>query len=197
MHKILLHKKMAAKNIILGSQSPRRKFLLAELGLKFDVKPIKTDENYPLTLFREHIAVFLSKKKADAYPKNLSINDILITSDTIVWLNNEVLNKPVDYADAKYKLTQLSGNKHEVITGVTITSATKQISFCSITEVWFKKLSNDEIDYYLINHKPYDKAGSYGVQEWIGYVGIEQIHGSFYNVMGLPTQALYDALLNF
>lgn len=181
-------------NIILGSQSPRRKQLLEGLGIKFSVKVQDAEEKFSDTLNKFEIAVYLAELKAKVFEKEMQENDLVITADTIVWLDGEVLGKPVDYEDACNILKKLSGKKHEVITGVCIKTKAKTICFHAITDVYFKSLSEQEISYYLDNYKPYDKAGAYGVQEWIGYVAVERVDGSFYNVMGLPVQKLYEHL---
>ena len=186
------------KNIILGSKSPRRKFLLEKLDIPFEVQSREVDEDYPDDIKGIDIALYLSEKKAEAFKKDLfSPDTILITADTIVWLDGQVLGKPADAKEAFNTLRALSGRKHQVITGVCLSSSGKQKSFFVSTDVYFKELSDAEINYYIEYYKPYDKAGAYGIQEWIGYIGIERIEGSFYNVMGLPVKALYDELLIF
>jgi len=186
------------KNIILGSKSPRRKFLLEKLDIPFEVQSKDVDEDYPDDIKGIDIALYLSEKKAEAFKKDLlSPDTILITADTVVWLDGQVLGKPADAQEAFSTLRALSGRKHQVITGVCLSSSGKQKSFFVSTDVYFKELSDAEINYYIDYYKPYDKAGAYGIQEWIGYIGIERIEGSFYNVMGLPVQALYDELLIF
>jgi len=196
--KSLLAEKLSGKQIILASQSPRRQRLLKELELDFEVRPVDIEETYPDHLKREEIPVYLSELKAHAFSFNsLADNYLVITADTIVWLENSVLSKPKDKDDAVRILKRLSGNKHEVYTGVSISSRDKRQSFYACSEVFFRVLKKQEIDYYIDNFEPFDKAGAYGIQEWIGYIGIEKITGSFYNVMGLPTQKLYDELLNF
>lgn len=183
-------------NIILGSQSPRRKELLAGLDLPFTTKVILgLEETYPDTLKGEEIPVYLAEQKADAY--TLADNDLLITADTIVWLNGKVYGKPTDEEEAKNMLRALSGKTHEVITGVCLRTNQKNLSFASTTKVTFAQLTEDEIEYYIHKYHPMDKAGSYGVQEWIGYIGVEHIEGSYFNVMGLPIQRLYTALKQF
>lgn len=194
---MLLHEKFKNHQIILASQSPRRKQLLEGIGINFITRPLDIDEQFPTKLKREEIAIFLAKAKADEARKNAAANEIFITADTIVWLNNQVLNKPADENEARRMLHQLSGKMHEVITAVSITSTKKSINFYSIAEVFFKHLSIEEINYYIEKFKPFDKAGAYGVQEWIGYVAVEKINGSFYNVMGLPTKELAEELLAF
>ena len=189
---------LKGKRILLASKSPRRHYLLKELGIEFEpVDNFQDDESYPEEMPIEEIPVFLAKKKADKYNKLLDKNCILITADTIVWCNNRVLNKPDSYAEAYQMLNGLSDNKHTVITGVCLRSAEKEITFIATTDVYFTKLSDNEIDYYLRKFKPFDKAGAYGIQEWIGYIGIEKIEGSYYNVMGLPVQKVYKELKNF
>ena len=165
------------KNIILASKSPRRQHLLKDLGVDFEIRTKEVEEIYPPELKREQVALFLSELKATAFAGELTDNDILITSDTIVCLGDRIIGKPKDRDDAFNMLSDLSGNKHEVITAVTFTSANKQHSFFVETEVYFKTLSNFEIDYYINKYQPFDKAGSYGIQEWIGYIGIEKIVG--------------------
>jgi len=184
--------------IILGSASPRRKQLLEGLGLQFSVKAIDANESeWPAELSAHEVPLFLAELKSNAYPGELKKNQVLITSDTIVWCDKQVLNKPLDFEEGKKMLKQLSGKMHEVFTAVCLRSASKQKLFYDRTAVYFKMLSDTEIEYYLNHHKPYDKAGAYGAQDWIGYVGIEKIEGSFYNVMGLPVRQLYEELLKF
>lgn len=182
-------------HIILASQSPRRKTLLQGLNIDFEVKPSPADETYPADLSHDKVAEYIALQKARCFPKNeLSQRFILITADTIVLVDNEILGKPKDENDAITMLRKLSGKKHEVITGVVVTTAATQNSFSVKTEVYFKDLTDSEIDYYVKNYHPLDKAGAYGIQEWIGYVGITRINGSFFNVMGLPVQRLYEEL---
>ena len=181
--------------IILASNSPRRKELLSGLDLNYEVKALPdVDESYPGHLWKEEIPVHIAKLKADAYKEFLGEDTLLITADTIVWLNGHVYGKPNDEEDAKVMLRTLSGNTHEVITGVCITSREKQKAFYAISSVKFASLDEEEINYYVKKYKPYDKAGAYGVQEWIGYIGVESLTGSFYNVMGLPVRMLYKYL---
>ena len=185
-------------NIILGSQSPRRQELLHGLDVNFTVNVIAgLEENYPATLQGEEIPMFLAQQKADAYRNTLTPQDMLITADTIVWLDSVVYGKPKDEADAKKMLRALSGKTHDVITGVCVTTTERQETFAAISKVTFASFSDDEINYYIEKYRPMDKAGSYGVQEWIGYIGVEHIDGSFYNVMGLPVQRLYTLLKNW
>ncbi len=188
-------KNIAGYNVILGSNSPRRKELLSGLDIAYEVKTLPDiDESYPDYLWKEEIPVYLSKLKADAYAEYMEDNTLLITADTIVWLNGKVYGKPVSERDASDMLNALSGKTHEVISGVCITSKEKQKAFYATSEVKFASLDEEEIAYYIKKYKPFDKAGSYGVQEWIGYIGVESLKGSFYNVMGLPVRLLYKYL---
>ena len=172
--------------------------MLSGLGIDFEVMPLSVDESYPENLKREEIALYLSELKAEAFNfENEYQNSLLITADTIVWLDGEVLPKPKDRDDAVRILTKLSGRAHEVITGVTLKTNDKTASFHSTTKVWFKELTREEIDYYIENFKPFDKAGAYGIQEWIGFIGIEKIEGSYFNVVGLPVQKVYIEILDF
>jgi septum formation protein len=182
--------------IILGSASPRRKNLLGGLGFEFECRPMNADESFPDHLKAEEIPLYLAKKKADAFA-NLNNNELLITADTIVWNNGKALNKPADFNEGKHMLQALSGRIHKVFTGVCIKTTSRQHCFYDVSNVHFKELKNEEIEYYLTNFSPYDKAGGYGAQDWIGYVGIEKIEGSFYNVMGLPVKKLFEELLKF
>ena len=185
-------------HIILGSNSPRRRELLAGLDLDFEVKVIPgLEEHYPTTLQPEEIPVFLAKQKAAAYIPTLPEKTLLITADTIVWNRNEVIGKPKNREDAIQMLQSLSGHEHHVVTGVCLTTTEKQKAFSVISAVKFATLTNEEIGYYVDKYQPFDKAGAYGIQEWIGYVGVESINGSFYNVMGLPVQRLYQELKKF
>ncbi len=183
--------------IILASQSPRRHYLLKEIGLEFEIKQ-KTfaEETYPEDLAKEEIPLHIAKNKANSYGA-LEEKEVLITADTIVWLNGKVLQKPVDKDDAFDILKQLSDKCHQVFTGVCIKSNSKQVLFSACTDVYFKKLTYAEIDYYISHFQPFDKAGAYGIQEWIGYIGVEKITGSYFNVMGLPVQKLYSELDDF
>ncbi|MCR4993959.1 MAG: Maf-like protein [Bacteroidales bacterium] len=181
--------------LILASNSPRRRELLAGLGLDFEVRVLPgVDERYPADLQAEEIPLYISKEKAAAYVEQLTDDELLITADTIVWLDGEVLEKPVDEADACRMLRELSGKTHQVFTGVCLTTREKQISFACRSDVTFSPLTDDEIHYYVEHYHPLDKAGAYGVQEWIGYVGVERLEGSFFNVVGLPVQRLYQVL---
>lgn len=190
--------KLKSYHIVLASGSPRRQQLLRELGVPYHVILKPTEESYPDNLQREEIALYLAEQKANVFDfSELPCNTLLITADTIVCLDDKVLGKPQDFQEAEGMLQQLSGQKHTVITGVSLKTKDKQHSFYATTEVFFRKLNIDEIRYYIEKYQPYDKAGSYGVQEWIGYTAIERIEGSFYNVMGLPMQRLYVELVNF
>lgn len=182
---------------ILASKSPRRQYLLKELGLHFEIHTKEVDESFPDQLKAAEIALYLAEKKANAFESELEPDTIVITSDTIVWVENQVLNKPVDKADAIRMLQLLSGKRHEVYTGVCLKSKNKMHSFYACTNVYFKALTLEEIEYYVNNYSPYDKAGAYGAQEWIGYIAVEKIEGSYFNVMGLPLKELYEALLKF
>lgn len=184
-------------NIILASQSPRRKQLLTDLGYIFTQVSKDLDESFSADLPIKEVAEFLACKKADGFKDDLIANDLLITSDTTVCLENEILNKAANASEAKLMLQKLSGKNHEVITGVCISSLEKRHSFSASTKVFFKDLSDAEIDYYIENFKPFDKAGAYGIQEWIGYIGVEKIEGSYFNVMGLPVKILHEAIQEF
>lgn len=179
--------------IILASNSPRRKELLNQLGLDFEVRVMKgIDESYPDNLPSKDVAEFIASKKSLAY--SIASDELLITADTIVVVGQDILGKPHDREDACRMLREISGKTHHVITGVCIRTAAKQSRFSVSTDVRFKNLSDGEIDFYVDHFKPYDKAGAYGIQEWIGLVGVESISGSFYNVMGLPVQRIYEEL---
>jgi septum formation protein len=181
-------------NLVLASESPRRRALLADLGLKFETTSADIDESFSESLLREEIPMFLAKQKAEVIKSRLKPKDILITADTIVWINNKAVNKPEDRADAFKMISALSDNVHSVYTGVQITTLEKELCFFAETKVFFSKLEASEINYYLDTYQPYDKAGAYGIQEWIGYVGIERIEGSYFNVMGLPVHQVYKHL---
>lgn len=184
--------------IVLGSASPRRKELLAALGFEFQVMHKEIDESYPLSMPREGVPEYLAHLKSMAYSDaELPENYLLITADTMVLLDNKPFQKPVDREQAVRSLYALSGQTHKVITGMCLRSKPKRHSFSVVSKVTFRVFSLEEIEYYVDNYKPYDKAGAYGIQEWIGYVGIEAVEGSFYNVVGLPTQRLYRELAEF
>ena len=193
----MLIEKLKDYNIILGSASLRRKELLARLDVEFSIKTTDKEENYPKNLEINEIGKFLAKQKADIIARDLEKNYLLITADTIVAQNSEVIHKPKNKQDAIEILRKLSGNSHKVITGVCITSSEKQIVFSSITDVFFTNLSDEEINFYIERYEPFDKAGAYGIQEWIGFIGIKKIIGSYNNVVGLPTAELYQKLKLF
>ena len=185
-------------HIILASNSPRRRELLGGLGLPFEVKVLPDiEESYPNDLTVSQIAEFISTEKAAAYRELMADNDLIITADTVVIVGDEVMGKPVDAADARRMLKKLSGVTHQVTTGVCLTTKTNQRHFSVTTDVTFKQLTDEEINHYIEVYKPYDKAGAYGIQEWIGYVGVTSIHGSYFNVMGLPVQRIYNELATF
>ena len=182
-------------NIILGSQSPRRRELMAGLDIPFTCVTIDADESYPQDLQAGDIPLYISRAKARAYINFLQENDLLITSDTIVWLNGEMLGKPTDEADARVMLARLSGRTHEVYTAVCFVDRNGELdTLVDCTKVTFKTLSKEEIDYYVSKYRPLDKAGAYGVQEWIGYVGVTKMDGSYFNVMGFPICRVYETL---
>jgi septum formation protein len=182
---------------ILGSQSPRRKELLAGIGVEFEVRIKETEEIYPESLPVDQVPEFLATLKANALLTDLVENEAVICADTVVILHGEILGKPIDFEDAKNMLMKLSGEKHTVITGVFIGNKEKSISFSERTEVEFDRLSKEEISFYIEQYKPFDKAGSYGVQEWIGYVAVKRMEGTYTNVMGLPTNRLYREIRKF
>lgn len=192
---MLLHKKLENYNLILASASPRRRQLLADCGIQFTLaEKFECDETFPATMPCCEVAQHISALKSNAYPNPLSEKEILLTADTVVIAENKILGKPANRAEAVEMLTLLSGRKHTVITGVTIRTATHTHSFSVESSVYFRALTSEEMDYYIDTYKPFDKAGAYGIQEWIGYVAIEGIEGSFFNVMGLPIQRLYVEL---
>ena len=195
---MLLHDKLKSFRLILASQSPRRRQLLSDAGIEYELAPrFDCDEVFPDDLPAAEVAEYLSRLKSEAYPLPLEKNDILLTADTVVVAGGEVLGKPADRADAIAIIEKLSGKAHEVIAGVTLRSAGAIKSISSHSKVHFRTLSREEIEYYVDTYSPMDKAGAYGIQEWIGYVGIEGIEGSFYNVMGLPIEALGRSLTRF
>ena len=184
--------------IILASNSPRRKELLTGLDLAYEVMTLPdVDEDYPEYLQRQEIPEYISKQKAAAYMPFMNEHSLVITADTIVWLDGKVYEKPRDLQDAANMLRALSGKTHEVITGVCLTTLKKQHLFSALSEVTFATLNDEEINYYVQKYAPMDKAGAYGVQEWIGYIGVENIKGSYFNVMGLPVQRLYRELMRW
>ncbi len=194
----MLQDKLQKYNVILSSTSPRRKQLLHELGISFTVESKSINENYPIGYPVEKVAQYISEIKSAAFHlNNMNSNTLIITADTIVTIGNTILGKPSNYEHAVEILNTLSGKKHSVITGVTLRTYAKRHSFSVVTEVYFKNLTKAEIEYYITNFKPYDKAGAYGIQEWIGHVAIRKIEGSYFNVMGLPTHRLYEELENF
>ncbi len=181
--------------VVLCSNSPRRRELLGGLGIDFEVRILDgIDESYDATMTGDKIAEQIATKKAEAYRSTMSDDELIITADTIVYVDGEVLGKPQDEADAKRMLSLISGRTHKVITGVCVQTTAKCKVFSVSTDVTFAPLSTDEIDFYVFNYRPFDKAGAYGIQEWIGFVGVECIHGSYFNVMGLPIQRLYNEL---
>jgi septum formation protein len=184
-------------NVILASKSPRRHELLRGLEIAFEVRTKDVDESFPTDLKGAEIATFLSEKKAAAFLDELDENELLITSDTIVWLGDHVFNKPESEEEAIAMIAELSGRMHEVITAVCLTTKARQKTFYDLTRVTFAEVDRDDIAHYVRKYKPMDKAGAYGIQEWIGYAGIEKIEGSFYNVMGFPTQKFYAELKAF
>lgn len=185
-------------NIILASNSPRRRELLSQLGIEYTVKTIYgIDESYPESLKTGEVAEFIARKKADAYFEVMNDNDLIITADTIVCVDNEILGKPKDAEDAHRMLAKLSGREHDVVTGVVVATKDRQEVFSVTTRVRFADLSAETINYYVENFKPFDKAGAYGIQEWIGFVGVVSVNGSFFNVIGLPVQRLFEALRTF
>lgn len=189
---------MKKYNIILASNSPRRRELLSGIDIPFEVRVLPSiDEAHPAELRGGDIPLYISRKKADAYRNAIAADELIITADTIVWLEDAVLEKPHDEDEARAMLRNLSGKTHEVFTGVTLTTQERQESFVAASKVRFAPLSDDEIDYYVSHYHPLDKAGAYGVQEWIGYIGVEYIEGSFFNVMGLPVRRVYEALKRF
>ncbi|MDO5510723.1 MAG: Maf family nucleotide pyrophosphatase [Weeksellaceae bacterium] len=192
----MLQEKFKDYKIILGSQSPRRRELLAGLDIEFEAVSLQVDESFDPTLQAHHITDFLCKKKAAAYSFQAD-NEILITSDTIVWWQNQALNKPIDAKDAYRLLKLLQGSEHEVITSVAVNTLQKSVVFHDVTQVSFHPLTDEEISYYVNKYQPLDKAGAYGVQEWIGYVGVAELKGSYFNVIGLPVDKLYQTLKAF
>lgn len=189
----MLRERLKNHKVILASGSPRRQDFFKELDLDFKIQVKAIDETYPSHLTHSQITDYISQQKAAAF-NNLQQNEILITSDTIVWLNEAALEKPKNTEYAKEMLRKLSGQMHEVITSVCFTTPGFQKTVNDVTKVWFKTLSDSEIDYYIKNYQPFDKAGSYGIQEWIGYIGIEKIEGCYFNVMGLPIRLVYKTL---
>ncbi|MBR5639337.1 MAG: septum formation protein Maf [Muribaculaceae bacterium] len=191
----MLLQELKQYNVILASNSPRRRELLADLGIEFQVRTLEgIDESYPHDLPVLEIAEYISRKKAHAYQAEMADDELIITADTVVILGDEVLGKPKDADDARRMLRELSGKTHKVVTGVTIVTASATRSFSAVTDVEFAELSDEDINYYVDNYRPLDKAGAYGIQEWIGCMGVRHINGSFYNVMGLPLHRLYTEI---
>lgn len=195
---MLLHEKLQTRRLLLASQSPRRRELITGCGLPYELAPkYDCEERYPAELAAEEVPLYLSQLKSRAYPEPLGERDILLTADTVVVLDGEVLGKPRDREDALRMLRRLAGRRHTVVSGVTLRSRQRIHTFDARTSVWLRDLTDEEIAYYVDTYRPFDKAGSYGIQEWIGYVAIERNEGSFYNVMGLPIQKLYTELNKF
>jgi septum formation protein len=193
-----MNQKFKGKNLILASESPRRQYLLRELGLDFKILIPKVEEKYPDNLSPAEVAIYLAELKSGYFdPSIFPDGTILITADTIVSIGDEILGKPGNSGEAVLMLQKLSGHKHDVITAVCLRSGSQKRTFSVLSSVYFKELSMEEINYYIENFHPFDKAGSYGVQEWIGYIGITKIEGSFFNIMGLPVRELYEELLRF
>lgn len=193
----MLREKLKSHKIILASGSPRRQQFFKDLDIDFEIRLKEVEEIYPLHLQAEEITNFLAELKANAFEGELKMNEILITSDTIVWHKNQCLGKPKDEGDAFRMLQSLSNSTHEVITSVCFKTTSKTETFYEVTKVTFRELSDEAIRYYLINYKPFDKAGSYAIQEWIGYVGISKIEGSYTNVVGMPMHLVYQKMLTF
>jgi septum formation protein len=193
-----LNKLSTEFSLILGSESPRRKLLLSDTGLKFRTAPLSVvNEDYNKNMNVYDVANFLSKKKSEHYPAVLADDEILITADTVVICEGEILGKPKNHKEAFSMLSKLSEKTHEVMTSVTLRDTIHSTTFSETTKVTFRQLQHDEIEYYVTNYRPFDKAGSYGIQEWIGYIGIEKIEGCYYNVMGLPLNRLFITLKEF
>lgn len=192
------YKPLEGCKVLLASHSPRRRQLLEKLDVDVEVLPlVEVNESYPAKMASEEVAGYISRKKAHPYVSALKDGEILLTADTVVINRGEVLGKPADAEDAARMLRQLSGHTHKVVTGVTLASNKRMVTFSAVTEVDFAPLSHEAIDYYIEKYRPFDKAGAYGIQEWIGYVGITGIRGDYYNVMGLPLNALFERLMVF
>lgn len=195
---MLLNDKLKSYRLLLASQSPRRRELMTGCGLPYELAPkYDCEEIYPDSLSADEVPLYLSRLKSETYPEALAPGDILLTADTVVVSDGAVLGKPRDRDDAVQMLRRLSGRRHTVVSGVTLRTAGRMHTFAAKSSVWFRPLSEEEIAFYLDTYRPYDKAGSYGIQEWIGYAAIEKINGSFYNVMGLPIQKVYVELEKF
>jgi septum formation protein len=186
-----------SKKLILASQSPRRKELLKGLGVDFEIRIKDINEDFPQNLDPSEVAGFLSAKKAAAFASEIGPDEILLTSDTVVILNGKILGKPADEEEAFEMISALSGKTHLVTTGITFLTLGKELTLSDTAKVFFKELSRQEIEYYISNYKPFDKAGAYGIQEWIGFVGVQKIEGSYFTVMGLPIHLVYDVLKNW
>ena len=194
----MINKRLEGFHLVLASASPRRQYLLKELGLDFEIITTSVKEEYPAGLSPSEVALFLAELKAASFDTDrMNQKSILIAADTIVVLGDEILGKPGNHDEAVIMLKKLSGKKHDVITAVCLKSKKKKKAFHVQSSVYFKELSLEEIEYYIRNFQPFDKAGGYGVQEWIGYIGISKIEGSFFNIMGLPVKELYEVLLTF
>ena len=193
----MLKNRLKSKNLILASGSPRRQELLKSLGVPFKIRIKEINEVYPKHLKKSEISDYLAQLKSNAFVEELNPKDLLITSDTIVWYHNMALGKPKSKDDAFQMLQKLSGKTHEVITSVCLKSLQKEDIFNSITKVTFKELSTEEIQFYIDNYNPMDKAGAYGIQDWIGQIGVKKIEGSYFNVMGFPIHKIYSQLLKF
>lgn len=193
----MLKNRLKSKNLILASGSPRRQELLKSLGVPFEIRIREIDEVYPKHLKKSEISDYLAQLKSNAFVEELNPKDLLITSDTIVWYHNMALGKPKSKDDAFQMLQKLSGKTHEVITSVCLKSLQKEDIFNSTTKVTFKELSSEEIQFYIDNYNPMDKAGAYGIQDWIGQIGVTKIEGSYFNVMGFPIHKIYSQLLKF
>ena len=190
--------KLKRYRIILASASPRRKELLSKLDIGFTVKVLHdVDESFPASLSVVQVPQYISRKKADAYRQEMQENDMVITADTVVAVGRRILGKPKSAEEARVMLKLLSDRYHRVVTGVTIMTAKRTETFATVSRVRFTRLNDEEIDYYISKYKPFDKAGAYGIQEWIGMVGITELNGSYFNVMGLPVQRLYAKLKEF
>jgi len=185
------------KKLILGSKSPRRKELLEGLGIPFTIRTKDTDESFPSSTLPFDVPLFIANKKAKALTEEAAMDEIILCADTVVIINNTILGKPTNENEAVKMLQLLSGKTHDVITGVVIASKEKTITFDVATKVTFKTLDTGEIKHYISNYKPFDKAGAYGIQEWIGFIGVMTITGSYFNVVGLPTHEVYEALKSF
>ncbi len=183
--------------IVLASQSPRRRQILKEAGVSFESRSKDTNEDFPSTLPKQEVPVYLAQKKAQAFFPELTDQELLITADTVVIIEGEILNKPADRNEAIQMLQKISGKMHEVVTGVCLTTKKHQVCISDLTKVYFLPLALADIEYYVDTHKPFDKAGSYGIQEYIGYIGIEKIEGSYFNVMGLPVHKVIQELRSF